>query len=199
MNHLPKRWSLLAVPALLTAPLLLAGCGTSADAQSTAGMSMAPGAPMTPDGATEAATTPPDTALMVCGKDISTQVVQVLKLDGPPKTDSDWTHSVYTCTYHLPMGDMVLSVQVAKDHGSAADLLAADRARRAPTQDQFGLGERAFGTPAGVTVVLKDNEILTVDATRLPAVFGDNDQHRTDLANEIASDVLGCWTGDGDE
>jgi hypothetical protein len=30
-------------------------------------------------------------------------------------------------------------------------------------------------------------------------VFGVDRQKRTDLANEIASDVLGCWTGDGDE
>ena len=199
MNQRSRHWSRLAIPALLTAPCLLAGCGSSADSQSAAGMSMAPGATMTPNGATEAAATPPDTALMVCGEDISTQVVKVLKLGGPPKTDSDWTDSLYTCTYHLPMGDMVLSVQVAKDDASAGDVLVADRARRARTQDLSGLGEQAFGTPAGVTVVLKDNEILTVDATRLPAAFGDNDQHRTDLANEIASDVLGCWTGDGDE
>ena len=48
-------------------------------------------------------------------------------------------------------------------------------------------------------VVVKDNETLTVDATGLPAVFGSQQQKRTDLAYEIASDVLGCWTGDGDE
>ena len=71
---------------------------------------------------------------MVCGEDISTQVVQVLKLGGPPKTDSDSTGSVYTCTYHLPMGDMVLSVQVAEDDAAAGDLLDADRAERAPSR-----------------------------------------------------------------
>jgi hypothetical protein len=27
-------------------------------------------------------------------------------------------------------------------------------------------------------------------------VFGPQQQRRTDLAYEIASDVLGCWTGD---
>ena len=37
---------------------------------------------------------------------------------------------------------------------------------------------------------------LRVDATGLPAVFGTQKQKRTDLAYEIASDVLGCWTGD---
>jgi hypothetical protein len=61
------------------------------------------------------------------------------------------------------------------------------------------LGERASGTPGGVPVVLEDNQVLTVDASALAAVFGARDQRRTGLANEVASDVLGCWTGDGDE
>ncbi len=41
---------------------------------------------------------------------------------------------------------------------------------------------------------MKDNETLVVDARRLPAVFGAEQQKRTDLATEIASDVLDCWT-----
>jgi len=59
-----------------------------------------------------------------------------------------------------------------------------------------GLGERAWGTPAGNAEVLKDNQILVVDTTALPAVFGANGQERTALAYEVASDVLDCWTGD---
>jgi hypothetical protein len=192
MNHLARRRRVPTVCGLLAVSLLLAGCGASADAaagpRSAATMSMS-----------SAGNPPPDNALMVCGDDISSKVVQVLKLDRPPMTDSEWADPVYTCTYHLPMGEMVLSVQVAADDASAGDLFDADRTRRAPTQDLLGLGERAFGTAAGVAVVIKDNQVLTVDATALPAVFGDNDQRRTDLANEIASDVLGCWTGDGDE
>ena len=192
MNHLAHRWRVLAAPGLLAVSLILAGCGGPADAaggtQSMAGMSMPAGED-----------TPPDTALMVCGDDISSKVVQVLKLDRPPMTHSAWADPLYTCTYHLPMGEMVLSVQVAADGASAGDLFDADRTRRAPTQDLLGLGERAFGTTTGVAVVVKDNQVLTVDTTALPEVFGDNGQRRTDLANEIASDVLGCWTGDGDE
>ena len=36
---------------------------------------------------------------------------------------------------------------------------------------------------------------LTVDTTRCPPSSGASSQKRTDLAYEIASDVLGCWTG----
>jgi hypothetical protein len=152
-------------------------------------------------GMTEAATNaaPTATAKMVCGEDISAQVVTVLSLPAPPKTRATWIDSVYTCTYDLPMGAMVLSVQVAPSDAAATAAFDADRARLAPTEELAGLGEGAFGTPTGVTVVRKDNEVLTVDTTALPEVFGSNGQRRTDLANEIASDVLGCWTGDGDE
>jgi hypothetical protein len=185
MHPRPRPWGLLAVP------LLLAGCGGTA-ATTSATSSMA--------GMTEAADAAPTaTAKMVCGEDISSQVVLVLKLPAAPKTSATWVDSVYTCTYDLPMGAMVLSVQVAPSDAAATKDFAADRARLAPNEELLGLGEDAFGTPTGVTVVRKDNQVLTVDATDLPEVFGSNGQRRTDLANEIASDVLGCWTGDGDE
>jgi hypothetical protein len=185
MTHRPRPWGLLVLP------LLLAGCaGASTASPTTPSM-----AGMT--GAVDVA--PPDTAEMVCGADISRKVVQVLSLTSAPKTSTTWLDSVYTCTYDLPMGAMVLSVQVAPSDAAAGKDFDAERARRAPTTELAGLGEDAFGTATGVTVVRKDNQVLTVDTTALPAVFGSNSQRRTDLANEIASDVLGCWTGDGDE
>ena len=48
----------------------------------------------------------------------------------------------------------------------------------------------------GIVVVIKDDMTLTVDTTGLPTVSGPDGQRRADLAFEIASDVLGCWTGD---
>ncbi len=40
---------------------------------------------------------------------------------------------------------------------------------------------------------LKDDKTLTVDATRLPATNGPADLSRSDLAYQIATDVIGCW------
>jgi hypothetical protein len=204
MNHPRRAWLSWAAPLLVATPLLLAGCGSTDDGsaaggQSMAGMSMAPGESMTGQGTTDPAAAPPETAEMVCGDEISSKVVQVLSLAAPPATRTTWDGSVYTCTYALPMGPMVLSVRVAADGAAAGSAFDADRAGRPQTTDLPGLGERAFAAPEGVAVVLKDDEVLTVDTTALPEVFGANDQHRTDLANEIASDVLGCWVGDGDE
>ncbi|MGZ4540449.1 MAG: hypothetical protein ACXVYC_16660 [Blastococcus sp.] len=180
--------------ALLVVPLLLAGCGSS-PAASSAGPSGTAGSESMA-AMTHPAGVPPETATMVCGDDISSKVVQVLQLAKRPQTRSTWARSVYTCTYALPMGPMVLSVQVAPSHAAAVTSFEADRTRRGTTETLDGLGERAFGSATGVAVVLKDDEVLTVDTTALPVQFGANGQRRTDLANEIASDVLGCWTGD---
>jgi hypothetical protein len=146
-----------------------------------------------------AVTAPPDTATMVCGDEIKTKVEQVLDLSAEPGTHATWAAPFYTCTYALPMGPMTLTVEVLPDKAAGGAQLAAEQAATQGAQPLAGLGERAFGTPAGTAVVLKDNQILSVDTSHLPEVFGANDQKRTDLAYEVASDVLGCWTGDGDE
>jgi hypothetical protein len=178
---------------LVAAPVLLAGCAShssSTAASPASGMSM-------PSGAAAAAAAPPETAAMVCGAEIKGKVKQVLDLPADPSTRSTWANSTYTCSYALPMGPMTLTVQVLPNSARAAAKLDAGKAAAAGAQTLAGLGERAWSTPAGTAVVLKDNQILTVDATGLPAVFGANDQKRSDLAYEVASDVLGCWTGDG--
>ncbi len=48
---------------------------------------------------------------MVCSDDIKAKVKQVLKLPGQPVTTSAFANQIYTCTYHLPVGLLVLSVQ----------------------------------------------------------------------------------------
>jgi hypothetical protein len=165
---------LLALPALVT------GCGA---AQQTA--------PATAQGAGG----PPETAAMVCGDEIKGEVQQVLALPAQPRTRSTWQDGLFTCTYSLPAGPMTLSVRVLPDDASAGARLDADRARTPGAQPLAGLGERAWGSPDGTAAVLKDAQILTVDTTRLPETSGANGQRRTDLAYEVASDVLGCWTG----
>jgi hypothetical protein len=178
----------LRVAAAIVAPLLLAGCG-AADAGTTAAGSTA-------HSTTSTAAGPPENASMVCSDEIRGKVQQVLKLPALPTVRSTWIKQIYTCTYDLPVGPMVLTVQVAATE-TAAD--AAFQARQKATVGAtplLGLGEHAYATPGGTATVIKDAMTLEVDTTALPAVFGAEHQKRTDLANEIASDVLGCWTGD---
>jgi hypothetical protein len=176
------------VLGVITAGLLLAGCAPGSN------KTQRPGPP-----ARSAATLPTATALMICGPDIGGKISQVVKLTAPARKRSSFSGDRYTCTYQLPVGPLTLSVQHSTTSATANVYFDSLKARTAAADDLLGLGERAFGTPDGTAVVIKDNETLTVDATRLPAVFGVDRQKRTDLANEIASDVLGCWTGDGDE
>jgi hypothetical protein len=197
-----------AATGLLAAALLVSGCAASGQAESTAsqamaGMSMTPGQAMTPGPApthpsTPAAsgTAPTATALMVCGSDISGKITQILKLDRPATTHSTFTAGRYSCTYDLPVGPLVLAVQQSPTKAQANSYFRTLRPTLGLTEDQPGLGEQAYSTPTGTVVVIKDSQTLTVDATALPAVFGSQDQKRTDLAYEVASDVLGCWTGD---
>jgi hypothetical protein len=183
------------VRALLVAPLLvLAGCATHSPASSTppAAMHMS-GGPMSSDVTHEAV---PATARMICSDDIKAKMRQALRLQTPPVTHDTWIDGTYTCHYSLPMGQMTLSDQVFPDAAAAAARMATQLADDDSARPLAGLGQQAYGIDRGLAVVLKDDQILTVDTTELPERFGVDDQRRTDLAYEVASDVLGCWTGD---
>lgn len=182
------------IPAGLLTALLLTGCASSTQHQAASRTTAAAGqSAMAMADATDA---PSDTAKMVCGDDIRGQVSQVLKLSSPPKTESSWVDQLYTCTYRLPVGPMVLSVKQSTGTAAAAGYFSTLRPTLGSTETLQGLGERSYGTGDGVVVVIKDNMTLKVDTTGLPKVFGADQQRRSDLAYEIASDVLGCWTGD---
>jgi hypothetical protein len=189
----------LASFGLFAAALLLAGCASSRAATEqgrqgagiiSSAMAMAPGV--------ATAAKPSATALMVCGADIRAKVQQVLGLAEPPVATDSFVDGRYSCSYRLRPGPLVLSVQQSPSTAAARGYFAGERVRLRGN-GLPGLGEAAFGTGAGTVMVVKDHETLTVDATGMPAVFGNQQQKRTDLAYEIASDVLGCWTGDGDE
>jgi hypothetical protein len=57
----------------------------------------------------------------------------------------------------------------------------------------FGLP--GFETPDGVVVFAKDDKTLRVDARHLAAHTGASRQTPSEVAYQVASDILGCWTG----
>jgi hypothetical protein len=170
------------------------------------GMSMAPG--MSMPGMTPAATVSPSSgdatagpsasAQLVCGSEIKGDVATILALHPAPATTTTWANHLYTCTYHLSGGPLVLSVQESADVPSANTYFVALREHLGTTHPLVGiagLGNPGYDTPGGVVVVLKDDKTLKVDATGLPPTSGPHQQSRADLAYEVASDVLGCWSG----
>ena len=151
----------------------------------------APGTPTT----SAVSSGPSAAAQMICSADIRSAITTVLKLPAAPVATSNWANHVYTCTYQLPMGELVLSVTESATEASANAYLE-DLRQQLGAQPLIGLTPLAYGTGDGVVVLVKDSDTLRVDASRLPVQFGDQGQKRTDFAYEVASDILGCWTGD---
>ncbi|MEO3936908.1 hypothetical protein V3N99_09135 [Dermatophilaceae bacterium Soc4.6] len=207
--------------ALLALPLLLAGCGTKASATHTSeavaatttatttttgtgatpssagpqladGMSMAPGGTM----ADRVASQPPPTASMVCGEEIQGSIETLLALPGRPAGTSTWGDGLFTCTYTLPQGRLVLSVQQSADPAAAMTYFATLRNRTRNAAALTGLtalGLPAFQSDSGIVSFVKDNLTLKVDATALTATVGPQRTSRGEFAYTVATDVLACW------
>jgi hypothetical protein len=207
-------WSLMNIrpwrSALVVAcTLLLAGCASSradtADPSASAApraAAMTPGMVM-PDGSTMGAgsssvpaSRPSAPAKMICSDDVRGDLADVLKLKSKPTATSRWVAPVFTCTYRLPMGALVLSVTESADDAGAHAFAAGLRKRLPATASVAGLTDVAYQTKTGIVALVKDNDTLVVDASRLPAQFGTEQQKRGDFAYEVASVILGCWTGD---
>ena len=167
---------------------------------------MAPGMIM-PDGSTMGAAGAPTvtrtapaepsaSALMICAAEVRADLNTVLAIKQTPAGTATFADHLYTCRYTLPMGTLILSVKESPDATSTAAYFKTLRNQLGNPEDLAGLGEAAYGTNDGTVVLRKDNDVLRVDATRMPAVFGSQHAKRNDFAYEIASDILGCWTGD---
>ena len=185
-----------AVLVLLLA-LLAAGCSTSSRSADPATTTTATTTTFDPSAAAAQydADTPPDAAEMVCSDEIRRQVKGALGLDSTPTPQSDWADHVYTCTYAVPMGTLVLAVTVTPSVDAAGAQLDALRARFGAGDPEQGFGERAYSAPAGVLVAVKDNLVLTIDATTLPDDLGAGHQRRIDVVRLLAAGVFACWIG----
>lgn len=182
-------------------PILVTGCAAAHAAPEAApGMSMPGMAPTTsapvPTGSGTAAG-PSASARMVCGPEIRRDVATALGLRTPPTATTSWVDHLYTCTYRLRTGSLVLSVKESPDVPAARGYFSAVQHRLGNTHPLLGLsalGLPAYDTTDGTVVFLKDDKVLQVDATTLPHEAGQPDS-RSGLAYEVATDVLGCWTG----
>lgn len=180
---------------------LLAGCASAASPARDVNARMTPGMVM-PDGSTMGAVAagmgagPSTAARMICERETGQSIATVLKLSSPPTAAAHWTPPVYTCSYDLPQGRLLLSVHESRTHVAAVRYAGDLRHGEPGASSLAGLTDIAFGTPDGTVVLVKAAGTLRVDATGLPAQFGREHEKRSDFAYELASDILGCWTGD---
>lgn len=185
--------------------IVLAGCGSANTAatptspsEHTPGMVMPDGSTMgAPSPAAKESSTvePSEATKMICTDETRTDITKVLGLDAPPPTESSWKDRVYTCTYALPTGPLVLSVKQSADPTAAKDYFAGLRPTLGDTSTLTGLGEASYGAASGKVVVVKDNATLMVDAAAQPAVLGAYQAKRADFAFQVAAVILACWIG----
>ena len=133
---------------------------------------------------------------MVCSDEILYQVVGALALTTAPVPESRWADHVYTCTYRLPLGSLVLSVTVAPSDAAAADELHSMRQQDRADTAEPGLGQQAFSASNGTIVAAKDNMVLRIDPTGLPDSLGATHGPRIALTRILAAGVFNCWTGE---
>lgn len=141
---------------------------------------------------------PSAAAAMIRGPEVRRAVTAVLGLASAPTMTSVWSDRLFTCTYHLPTGRLVLSVMEPSDTAAADDYFAALRRRSGFTHSLTyarGHGNPGFESSGGAVVILTHGKVLRVDATAMPQVSGPNMIARADLAYRIAAGVLGRWSG----
>ncbi|MBG0739838.1 hypothetical protein IV500_10620 [Paeniglutamicibacter antarcticus] len=139
---------------------------------------------------------PSDAAKMICGDETKTNLTSSLALPGPPESADSWADKLYTCTYTLPAGKLVLSVKESDDPTSARAYFDALQLKLGSTESIDGLanlGLPAYKTADGNVVFTKDNMTLQVDASALTETVGPHSVSRTELSFEIATAILGCW------
>lgn len=182
---------------LLAAAAVLAGCGSGVAPAPQAGNtgSQVTAVPLAEQAAQYARNTPPDSARMICSAEIQGEIADALGLQSVPAPASSWADHVYTCTYTLPMGRAVLSVQVTPSPTAARGRLSALRTELGATTAQPGLGEAGWSASNGTVIAAKDNMVLTVDPTGLPDDLGTVHEHRVDFAVVIAGGIFSCWNG----
>ncbi|WP_427131543.1 hypothetical protein [Pseudarthrobacter sp. S9] len=134
---------------------------------------------------------------MVCGDETRGNVVRILSLPAPPRTTDTWVDHLYTCTYALPAGPLVLSVKETADPAAARayfDRLQLNSGAAHPIEGMADLGLAASETADGSVVFVKDSFVLHVDAAALPETVGPHDVSRTAFAYQVATAVLACWS-----
>ncbi len=201
-----NRVSLLAPLAL---SLALSGCAAAAGSTGDAPPAASPAASVeTPNaghaghhGTDPAApqagpAAPSEAAKMVCGDEPMDRLTTILSLKQKPHTVSNWANSTFTCTYHLPEGALTISVQEAPDQAKARtyfDAMQALATGVTPIEGLANLGFPAYETAAGSAVFQKDNFVLQVDASALPAAVGPDALSRNALAYQLSTTILACW------
>jgi hypothetical protein len=139
---------------------------------------------------------PSEQARMVCEDEAQEDIALMLGVTpqevGPPTT----TNNTFACRYTYPDGAVDLSVQDLPDGAAttAAYQALATKLGHATDVDLDTAAAKAFTTTGGSVVLRKDDKVMLVDVTPLPAMFGRPPVPKANAALLVMKAILGCWT-----
>jgi hypothetical protein len=102
--------------------------------------------------------------------------------------EGTWSGSRYTCTYGFDGGSLALHVDVFKSAAAAKQRFAKARDATTGRTQLYGIGQQGFQAKDLVLVSRKDNFVLTVDPTALPARL-----NRDAITWASTRAVFDCW------
>ena len=132
---------------------------------------------------------------MICESDVRQEVQGQIGVDITKPLVPSWKDHVYSCHFVYGKNVMTLSVKELANTAQTSAYFAAQAAALGKTRTIQGLGQGAFQTKNGSAVVRKDYKVLLVDVSGLPANFGSPPDTKGDIALNVASLIMGCWTG----
>jgi hypothetical protein len=177
----------------LVLTLALGACGGSGMKSSASSSPPSTRAPVLEGAGSE----PSASSRMVCGSEGKHEIAASVGIDTSRPLAATWDDHLYSCDYEYG-GGRVMTLSV-KELSSAAEttayfnMLGTKLGRMRPLQ---GLGQGAYQTRNGSTVVRKDYRVLLVNDARLPAQFGKPLSPRQDVSLSVAATIMGCWTGE---
>lgn len=197
---------------LAGALLLLSGCADSDGAENAEPApgthTMSDGSVMEGDthihddshdhGAPADASGPSAAARMVCAGQVVDDVERIVGLSTAVEPSSTWEAPMFTCTFDLEQGPLVLEVHDADDRASGMahfQSLRINQEGAVPLRGVLSLGLPAYETRLGRVAFVKDGKTLEVDASRLVGRMGtEGEKSRTEVAYAVATSILACWT-----
>jgi hypothetical protein len=137
---------------------------------------------------------PTSSAKMICAAEARAEIRSALNATPTTVTPPTWRDHTYQCTYVYRNGSFTMSVKELPSIAATVDYFDTLKAQHRPEQD-LALGQDGFVATDSTAVVRKDNKVLIVDVSKLPAAFGQPPQTQSTISESLAAVILGCWTG----
>lgn len=133
---------------------------------------------------------------MVCEAEAEGDITGLLGVPPDRIDPPTWADSTYSCRYRYPTGSFTLSVKELPDRAATDRYYRDLDVRMGDIGTLSELGEGGFMTSNNSVVTRKDNKVLLVDASALPAALGRWSLGPAAVARTVATAIMGCWTGD---